>query len=192
MRRACLLLLVCGCATANTPGQITTAAPTLVDGLTPTCSDLRCGSLGGASIVGDAPTSTGADIDAPPTSVWLAVKKVYADMEIPITLEDPPNHQIGNKNFYKSRKLAGQPMTQFVDCGESMTGLKAASYRIYITSVTRVSPNSKGGSNVQTLFVASGQDMGGESADRITCGSTGRFEALFLKKVAAELGKASS
>jgi hypothetical protein len=178
MRRACLFLLVCGCASANQPERITTSQPTIV-------------ASGGsdADIMGEAPISTGADIAAPPASVWLAVKKVYTDMEIPVTLEDAPHRQIGNKNFYKTRQLAGQPMTQFVDCGNDMTGAKASSYRIYISSVTSVAPNTKGGSNVQTLFVTTGQDMGGTSSDRITCSSTGRFEALFLRKVAAELGK---
>ncbi|HEY4216615.1 MAG TPA: hypothetical protein VGM67_05725 [Gemmatimonadaceae bacterium] len=139
--------------------------------------------------MGDAAISVGNDIAAPPATVWLAVKKAYLDLEIPVTLEDPAHHLIGNKNFYKSRKLAGQAMTQFVDCGNDMTGPKASTYRIYISSVTTVAANTKGGSNVQTLFVASGQNMAGESSDRIACGGTGRFEALFLKKIADEIGK---
>jgi hypothetical protein len=141
------------------------------------------------TLLGDAALSTGADIAAPPATTWIAVKKVYADMEIPVTLDNPPGHQLGNKNFYKSRQMAGQSMTQFVDCGNGMTGPNALSFRIYMSSVTTVTANAKGGSDVQTIFIPQGQDMGGTSSDRIPCGSTGRFESMLLKRVAAVLGK---
>jgi hypothetical protein len=138
---------------------------------------------------GDAPSSSAIDVAAPPLTVWAAVKKVYGDLQIPVTLENPAGHQIGNRNFTKSRTLAGQSMVEFVDCGTGMTGPNASSWRIYISMITVVQPNSKGGTNVQTVFVPSGQDISGTSADRVPCGTTGRFEALFLRRVQEALGK---
>ncbi len=176
MRRAWLLLLVCGCASGNTPSTISSSQPVIFRG-------------DQGTLVGDAPLSSGSDVDAPPATTWIAVKKVYADMEIPVTLENAPAHILGNKNFYKTHQMAGQSMTQFVDCGNGMTGPNALSFRIYMSSVTTVTANAKGGSNVQTIFIPQGQDMGGTSSDRIPCGSTGRFEMLFLQRVAAALGK---
>jgi len=82
-----------------------------------------------------------------------------------------------------------QPMAQLVDCGSGMTGPKASTYRIYISLLTSISTDGKGGTTVQTTFVPMGQDVSGGSSDRIPCGSTGRFEQVFLDKVKATLGK---
>src|SRR6185312_5403040 len=102
--------------------------------------------------------------------------------------ENPASHQIGNQNFYRSRQFAGQPMVNFVDCGSGMTGPKAGSYRIYISLLTMVNPDGKGGTTLQTTFVPMGQDVAGGSSEKISCGTTGRLEQLFIDKVKAELG----
>jgi hypothetical protein len=127
-------------------------------------------------------------VAAAPATVWLAAKKVYADLEIPLSVDNPAAHQLGNQNFYKSRQFGGQPMTQFVDCGSGMTGANAASYRIYMSLLTTVTPDGKGGTTVNTTFVPAGQDVMGGSSDRIPCGSTGRLEGLLLNRIKAAAG----
>jgi hypothetical protein len=136
-------------------------------------------------LLAERPRASAANIAAPPAAVWLAVKKVYADWEIPLTVENTSTRQIGNANFYKARQIAGESMTKFVDCGSGMAGPKAATYRIYISLLTDVIPDGKGGTKLQTTFVAMGQDLAGGSSDRIPCGTTGRLEQLFLERVAA-------
>ena len=81
-------------------------------------------------------------------------------------------------------------MTTFVDCGTGMTGPKASSYRIYISLLTDVQTDGKGGTKIQTTFVPIGQDVSGGSTDRLPCGTTGAFENFFLTRVKATLGKA--
>jgi hypothetical protein len=87
------------------------------------------------------------------------------------------------------RQLAGRPMTEFVDCGSGMTGPKAATYKIYMSLLTMVIPDGKGGTTVQTTFVPTGQDMTGNSSDRLPCATTGRLEQSFLDRVKANLGQ---
>ena len=178
MRRACLLLLLCGCASAPSTSTDAVTAPQPV---------IYQGKNG--TILGDAPNSSSADFTESPATVWTAVKKVYADLQVPVTIDNAAAHQVGNKNFIKSRTLAGQSMTEFVDCGSGMTGPNASSWRIYISTITVVQPNNKGGTNVQTVFVPTGEDISGTSSDRIPCGTTGRFEALLLAKVKAALAQ---
>jgi hypothetical protein len=141
------------------------------------------------SLLAERPRAVGGEVPQEPGTVWLAVKKAYADLEIPITTENPGGRQIGNNNFYRTRQLAKEPMTQFVDCGAGMTGPKAASYRIYISVLTDVIPNGKGGTKVQTTFIPVGQDMSGSSSDRLPCGSTGRLEGKILDYTKAALVK---
>jgi hypothetical protein len=180
MRRfACLLAFsVYGCASAGNTMEETTPRQATV------FQSAETGTL-----LGDRPRAVGTTIAAPAAQVWLAVKKVYADLDIPVTVENPSAHQIGNANFFKSRQIGGRSMTEFVDCGSGMTGPKASTYRIYISLLTDVVTDGNGGAKIQTTFVPMGQDVGEGSTDKIPCGSTGRFETFFLDKVKAELGK---
>jgi hypothetical protein len=180
MRRILLLLALGGCASAGP----------VLDDTTPRQSTILAGDKNGATIYAERPRAVNMSIAAPPAAVWLAAKKSYADFEIPLAVENPSTHQMGNPNFFKSRQLGGRPMVEFVDCGSGMTGPKAASYRIYISLLTEMITDGHGGTQIQTTFVATGQDMSGNSSDRIPCGSTGRFEQFFLEHIRSQIGKA--
>jgi hypothetical protein len=183
MRRAILLLAVCGLCSCASGGAGTETGST-VPKQTAIYTSPETGTL-----LADRPLAASAMIAAPPAVVWLAVKKVYADLDIPITLENPPAHQIGNQNFIKTRRMGGEAMTYWVDCGSGMTGPKAASYRIYGLSLTDVLPDPSGGTKLQTTFSATAQDVEQGSSDRIACGSTGRFEQMLLARVKSTVGK---
>jgi hypothetical protein len=178
MRRAFLLLLVCGCASAGTPStEVTSRQPTIL-------VDPQAGTL-----LGERPRAESATIAVPPAAVWAAAKKVYGALGIPLTIDDPAGHQLGNPNFYASRQFAGQPMTKLVDCGNGMTGQKAATYRIYMSLITVVQSDGGSGSLVHTTFAALGQDVSEGSTDRIACGSKGALEQLVLDRIAATAAK---
>ena len=181
MRRAILLLAVCGCAS----GGGGTAAQGSDAGVKqrPIFTSAETGT-----ILGEAPRAAVSMLDAPPATVWLAVKKVYADLDIPVTVENPAARQLGNQNFIKSRKMGGDAMTAWVDCGSGMTGAKASTYRMSMSLLTDVIPDGKGGTKLQTTFIPMGQDIEQGSSDRIACASTGRFEQLLLNKVKATVG----
>ena len=177
MRRLLLLCALCGCASSGTP---------VIESTTPRQAAIYQGE--GGTILAERPRGSQASIAAPPATVWLAAKKVYADMEIPVTVENPSAHQIGTQNFFKTRQFAGEPMVNLVDCGSSMTGPKAATYRIYMSLLTDIVTDGKGGTMIQTTFVPMGQDISGGSTDRIPCGTTGRLEQLFIARVKATAG----
>lgn len=174
MRRLLTLLAVCGCASTNSEATAARQPPIYAD---------KSGV-----VLGERPKPIATRVSAPPVAVWLAVKKVYADLAIPLTVDNPPAHQLGNNNFFRTGRLAGRPMIDFLDCGHGMSGANAATFRIFISLLSEVRADSGGGTSVLTTFVASAQDMSGSSIDRIPCGSTGRFETLFLDRVKAGVG----
>jgi hypothetical protein len=138
--------------------------------------------------VGEAPTSVGITLAASPTLVWGALRKTYAAFMIPVAVDNPAIHQIGNSNFYKSVSFAGQPMTALVNCGNGATGPNAAKYRIYMSVLTNVNPDPKGGTLVQLGFIATGRDVAGNSTETISCGSSGVFERAFLDRLKLIVG----
>jgi len=175
MRRVALMIILCGCASAGGSGDPYVPKPPVI----------YAGDRSTARMEGEKALPSAMTLAAAPATVWTAAKQVYASLEIPIGIENPAAHLIGNQNFYKSRQMAGEPMTQFVDCGSGMTGAKAASYRIYMSLMTNISGDGKGGTVVQTTFTALGQDVSQGSTDRIPCGSTGRLEQLVLDRLKA-------
>src|SRR5215510_9886625 len=105
MRRALLLLALTGCAGGNPP----------LDESTPRQATILSGDQNSPTIYADRPRAAVMTIAAPPATVWLAAKKTYADFEIPLAVENPSTHQMGNPSFYKSRQMAGRPMVELVD-----------------------------------------------------------------------------
>ena len=84
-------------------------------------------------------------IAVPPGRAFTALKAVYDELGIPAGINEPANGRIGNTNFFKTRKLANEAISTYLDCGNSITGPAADNYRVYISLVSVVRPDGKGG-----------------------------------------------
>ena len=126
-------------------------------------------------------------VPAPPNRVFEAVTAVYRELDIPIATNDPASGRVGNPDFWKARKLGGQPISTYLNCGDSITGAAADNYRVYISLLSAVGPDGSGGSQLETAFTATARNMEGTTADRVACGTTGRLEERIYKEVVAKL-----
>ena len=180
MRRSCILLLVTGsvaCASSGspgpdvaTPGQRTVAVDDQQVYRTTVVANAR------------------SPIPAAPSRTFDALKAVYEELGIPPGTNDPSTGRIGNTDFWKQRRLANEALSTFLSCGESLTGPVANTYRIYISLLSVVRPDGKGGAELETAFNAQAQNMEGSSGDRITCGSTGKLEERLRRGVLLKVG----
>lgn len=127
------------------------------------------------------------NVPAAPSRVFDALKAVYEELGVPPGTHDPSTGRIGNTDFWKSRRFAGEPISAFLNCGESLTGTVANNYRIYMSVLSVVRPDGKGASEVETAFRAQAQNMEGTSSDRIACGSTGKLEERIRKALLLKL-----
>ncbi len=175
IRSVWLAVAIVGCASSNTlpPSEASPDRPATIF----TGPNVQ-------TVLAEQPRSFMRTLGAPPTAVWTAVKQVYADYGVPLTVENTLGHQLGNSDFYRTRTFAGSPMAKLVSCGSGITGPNAASYRIYMSLLTVVDGLGKDSTKVSVTFTTSARDMaGGTSADRLPCGSTGELERLFLVRV---------
>jgi len=177
MRRVPFFILLLGCAHTATTSEQVARQPAVFE------------SPATGVLMGERPKATTVVTPASPNVAATAVRLIYKQFEIPIATDNPTTHQIGNNDFHRTRTLAGHPMTEWLNCGVGMTGPKAASYRIYLSVLTDVIPDGHGGTTLHTLLVARAQDMAGTSDDPVLCGSTGKFEAMFLDRVLNMIGK---
>lgn len=180
MRRSCVLLLVAGAAACASSGS---SGPdvSLPSQRTVAVDDQQ---VYRTSVLANAK----APVPAAPNRTFDAVKSVYEELGIPPGTHDPSTGRFGNTNFWKQRRFANEAISSFLNCGESFTGPVANNYRIYMSLISMVRPDGKGGSELETAFSAQAQNMEGSSGDRIACGSTGRLEERIRKGVLLKVG----
>jgi hypothetical protein len=130
-------------------------------------------------------------IPVAPSRAFEALKAVYGDLGIPLAINEPATGRVGNADFWKTRKLANEPISTYLSCGDSFAGAAADNYRIYMSLISAVRPDGKGTSELETSFTARAKNMEGTAGDHVACGTTGRLEELIRKSVLSRVGAAT-
>ncbi len=115
-------------------------------------------------------------VSASPTTVSNALRAVYGALGVEVKYFNPSTGEIGNAEFVKMRKMAGQPLTDFINCGSTVTGPAADTYRVTMLLVSTVKAQGTG-SLVETRFQSRAVNpAGGTSAGALDCQSLGTLE----------------
>lgn len=178
MRRlpsACVLLLA-GCSSAVS--------------LQPSGMPPRLDEVGGGYEVrisdssGPSQVTLQADVDA----AWAGLMQAYQELGIPVTTIDTHQRVLGNQKFEARRRLAGQQISTFLDCGSNLTRTIADTYRVELAVLSRLEPQAGGGSILQSRVTATARSPEGASGNPINCGSTGRLEGRIAQLVQQRAG----
>jgi hypothetical protein len=179
MHRPCLALLVAATAAcASSGGAPSVAMPTERTVAVDDNNVYRTTVLPNAKV----------PVPAAPNRVFEAVKAVYEELGVPPGTNDPATGRFGNVDFWKQRRFGNEALSTYLNCGDSFTGPVANSYRIYLSLISIVRPDGKGGSEVETAFTAQAQNMEGSAGDRIACGTSGRLEERIRKSILLKIG----
>ena len=123
-----------------------------------------------------------SSIDFPAKKVWSALPTAYSALPIPLESIDSTRHfVVGSALAY--RTFLHSPVSQFVDCGSTITGPSADSYTVRLRVQTQVDSVSESNTNLRTWVEATGSSSGGA----VRCGSTGRLEHMISDQVKALL-----
>jgi hypothetical protein len=71
-------------------------------------------------------------VDGRPGEVFAAASLVLANLGIQTDVCDSVDGMIGNIGLVRSRRLDRTPLSVFLDCGSTMTGLRADYYRLWM------------------------------------------------------------
>lgn len=134
-------------------------------------------SAGGYDIqvAGDSERST-MRIAASPDEAWRALPEVFQALEIPVENIDSGQRTIGNRQHSVRRRLAGEALAQYLNCGSSMTGPVASTHEIQLSVLAQVLSGEAGDSRLRTQVEGSARSPQGASVASIPCGTTGRLE----------------
>lgn len=131
------------------------------------------------------------DVQELPVAADSAVRilrGIYAQLGVPPATLDNTGYTVGNRNFSVMRTFGGQRLSAYLDCGSSITGVAADSYRVTMSLVSRVSP-ATAGSTVETRLFATARDGSGVSNATVDCGTTGSLERRINTALAAQVLK---
>ena len=126
-------------------------------------------------------------LDVAAGTVWSVVGGVYAQMEIPVEESDPRQMQLGTLG-YAARRIEGDRMNTFIDCGSNLAGPMANQYDITLSVVTRLTSKGLESTEILTMVDAYGRPRA-VSGNPIHCQSRGVLEQRVAQRIAEALGK---
>jgi len=110
-------------------------------------------------------------------STMRALAAAYGILHIPVTLVDPATRRVGNQRIPLRYNLNGEPLSRFVNCGETMTSVRADREQIFLSIISVVKPQAAGGNVVETTVQAIAVDRtSGNSNGMVPCSTTGTLE----------------
>ena len=126
-----------------------------------------------------------------PDKVFSALRETYEELGIKVNILEPAGANgghLGNRYFIKNSRLGKVPLSQYLDCGNTMTGPAADNYKITM-SVQSVVSAAPDGSSVNTR-VAARADPPAAGGGSLACRSIGTLEAEIHRMLRTRLGLA--
>ena len=177
------LAATAGCA-SGTPGTGEESPPTPQQ----TRTVLRVGGYAPVEIFNEP--GVGARVVAAEAEVvWSVLGGVYAQLDIPVEVSNPRTMQIGNLG-YSARRVGGDRMNTFVDCGSDLSGPLANLFEITLMVTTTLTSKGENGTEVLTVVDAWGKPRA-VSGNPVHCQSRGVLELRVAREVAEALGVGS-
>lgn len=115
-----------------------------------------------------------------PAATFAALQLGLDSLGIEPTIREPALGYLGNLGLKVSRRMAGQPMSRWVDCGVGHTGPTANAYRVHLAILVSVAAEGEANSSVRVSVAAGAQSFSGPLGDPIACESTGALEQRIL------------
>jgi len=114
-------------------------------------------------------------------SVFLLLTGVYQDLGINVGTINGTNLTVGNTQIRVRGRLGRQPVSTFVDCGQTgLRGAAADAYPIRLSVLSTVIPNGDGS---RLLTRVEGAYTAAEASGTVACTSTGELEGMIGRAV---------
>jgi len=148
---------------------------------------VRIGIVGHLAPVAVDSLASQFTIAASRTETFKAASIVMEQLKIPVDMSDAARGVVGVSSFPQMRRVAGSPISRFLNCGVGITGANADNWRVFITAIAFVDAKDSNTTDLRVAMVGGARDVAGASTDPVACGSTGVFEGMFAERVKARL-----
>jgi hypothetical protein len=162
-----LIAALAAAACAATTSESVGSQPTTV---------IRTGNSGAHVSIGASGGASAHGIGAPRAEAWAALLRVYEELEIPPTTVETRNYRIGNQQFRVSRRLGGEPLAYYVECGLGAAGVPHANAARLTLSIVSTLHAVGDSTEVRSEVTGSGRLADASGNEQVRCTTTGHLE----------------
>lgn len=120
-------------------------------------------------------------VDGSPREAWRALRAVYDELELEVTASDPVNRVLAAREN-RMRRLGGEQNSNWVNCGDDLTGPVANRSYITFDVVSILTRGSASTTDLEIRVQARGMRRDGASGQLI-CSSEGTLEREIQNRV---------
>jgi hypothetical protein len=120
-----------------------------------------------------------------PKKAWPALVQAYAGFGVPLQGADPSSYMIATQYLHAHATFAGERMSRWLECGQSMTGDIASNYEITLRFGTLFDTSIVGRTIVRTAITASAISTGSGTTP-VECNTRGALEKRIAALVASK------
>lgn len=188
MRRflSAMSLLLVGCASSPDTSPGVEEAPFNAPEVVPLIERFLEGSVSNIQPGVDRVSVT---IEASGHAVFEAVVQVYQDLGIEVAGVDPQAMAVSNPDLLVTRRIAGERVSRYLECGSGVLGGAADRMRIQMSILTQAEARPDGTSRLHTTIQAVGNNPEGTSNTRVPCSSNHQLELRIAAAVEEILGE---
>ncbi len=123
-----------------------------------------------------------------PERAWPYLVAAYQEIGLPINILDEKTWTLGTLNASTGRKLMGQPLSTFLDCGRAGGGaLRVQTYAVNVAVHTVLKRAGQESFVVHSVVQGRAKDPV-QNNPPVTCSSTGKLEENIANRIRANLG----
>jgi|SRR5579862_3039047 len=127
-------------------------------------------------------------LDAPPARSYAAVKAAFADLKVPVEVDDSAGGIVGTQKTQARINFAGYKLSRLFDCGtRPMGGANADSFRITMVFLALLDADGVNRTKLRVGFVGGGEPVGGSAREAVVCSSSGVIEAKLVELASTHL-----
>lgn len=116
-------------------------------------------------------------------SIYAALTAVFQELKIPVQTANPKAGLLNNLNADISRRLGGERLSRYIDCGRGFSGPNADYYRVTLAVSAWVEPATGEPRQLMVAIAASGRDPSGTRSYYSQCTSRGDLEKRIATRV---------
>ncbi|MGH7575811.1 MAG: hypothetical protein ACREM1_11895 [Longimicrobiales bacterium] len=176
------ILLASSLAACGTASSSIAPGPELPAQVTPTSTGAHVRLNRNERVVGDV-------VALSPDAAWTAVLDFYRELGIPIEAHDPAGRVIASEAFRAPRRLLDRPLSDYLDCGTSLTGARVNTWSVSAQLMTQVESTGEG-TAVRSRLTATARPRDGSSTPPVPCSSLGVLEREVVRRVSESGGGA--
>jgi hypothetical protein len=121
----------------------------------------------------------------PASRAWRGLLQTYAGLGVPLQGADGQHYMIATQPFRAHGTFAGERLSRWIDCGQSLTGDNATSYEVTLRLGTLIDTSDAGRSIVRTAVNATAIAPGSGTTP-VQCSTRGALEKRIAALVSAK------